>query len=606
MVSRLEDYGLIGDLQTAALVGRDGSIDWLCLPAFDSPACFAALLADDSAGRWLLAPASGGHCAARRYRGDSLVLESIWQTGTGKVRVLDLMPPRGRTADVVRVVEGIDGSVEMRSELRLRFDYGSVSPWLTSRDGSVRAVAGPDAAILEADAPLRVSNGDVLAEFTVRAGERVAFVLAHAVSFQDEPEAVDAVAALRETEEFWSAWTARLDGETRWPEPVRRSLIVLKALTDARTGGIVAAATTSLPELIGGERNWDYRYCWLRDASFTLDALLATGCIEEAAAWRSWLLRAVAGDPADLQIMYGLDGRRRLSEETLDWLPGYEGSAPVRIGNAASSQMQLDVWGEVLGTLHRAREAGLEIHDEGWAVQRALVDHLCRVWREPDNGLWEMRGPRRHFVHSKVLAWTGIDRMVRAVEEHGVDGPVEEWRAVRAEIHQDVLRNGWSESLGTFTQSYGSSTVDASLLLIAGTGFLPWSDPRIVGTVEAVGRELLHDGLLTRYRTHPTEAADAEGAVIGQGALAVDGLPGSEGAFLACSFWYAEALHLIGRPDEATELFERLLGLSTDLGLLSEEYDVVAERQLGNTPQAFSHVGLVHAARTLSGPPGSR
>ncbi|WP_372593154.1 glycoside hydrolase family 15 protein [Actinotalea sp.] len=593
MALPIEDYGLIGDLQTAALVGRDGSIDWLCLPRFDSPACFAALLADERAGRWLLAPAGGGRATSRRYRGDSLVLESTWRTETGTVRVIDLMPPRGEVADVVRLVEGVDGSVEMRGELRLRFDYGRVRPWVRDRDGSVRAVAGPDAVLLHADVPVHLHEGDVLARFTVAAGERLGFVLTHAVSYRPEPAPVDAEQALAATEEYWARWAERIGSETRWPEAVRRSLIVLKALTDAPTGGIVAAATTSLPELIGGERNWDYRFCWLRDASFTLDALLGNGCLEEAEAWRSWLLRAVAGDPADLQIMYGLDGRRRLTEETLDWLPGYEGSGPVRVGNAASVQRQLDVWGEVLDTLHRARSAGLGLDQDGWAVQCALADHLCRTWDEPDNGLWEMRGPARHFVHSKVLAWTGLDRVVRAVEELGLEGPVEQWRATREEIRRDVLAKGWSPELGSFTQSYGSSEVDASLLLIAAVGFLPWTDPRIVGTVDAVGRELVQDGLLLRYRTHPEEGSDGPG---------LDGLPGREGAFLACSFWYAEALHRIGRGEQATELFERLLALSTDLGLLSEEYDTCAGRQLGNTPQAFSHVGLVHAARTLSRP----
>ncbi len=593
MASRIEDYGLIGDLQTAALVGRDGSIDWLCLPRFDSPACFAALLADETAGRWRLAPDGEQVCMTRGYRGDSLVLESTWRTGTGTVRVLDLMPPRGESADVVRIVEGVEGRVAMRSQLRLRFDYGRVAPWISRTAGAIRAVAGPDAVLLRADVPIEVTDGDLVSRFTVTAGDRVGFVLTHAVSYRLEPDPVGAEEALAGTEAFWTRWSDRLDQETRWPAQVRRSLLVLKALTDAPTGGIVAAVTTSLPEQIGGERNWDYRYCWLRDASFTLDALVGTGCLEEAASWRSWLLRAVAGDPADLQIMYGLDGRRRLTEETLEWLPGYERSGPVRIGNAASRQLQLDVWGEVLEALHVAREAGLGVDAEGWAVQRALVDHLCRTWREPDNGLWEIRGPRRHFVHSKVLAWTGVDRMVRAVEAHGLDGPVDEWRAMRDQIHRDVLAHGWSDRLGSFTQSYGSSELDASLLLMATTGFLPWTDPRIVGTVEAVGRELMDDGLLLRYRTTPDGGAN------------VDGLAGTEGSFLACSFWYAEALHEIGRTDEAVELFERLLGLTNDLGLMSEEYDGRTGRQLGNTPQAFSHVGLVHAARTLSRPPAA-
>ncbi|MGK5681551.1 glycoside hydrolase family 15 protein [Actinoplanes sp. URMC 104] len=586
MALRIEDYGLIGDLHTAALVGRDGSIDWLCLPRFDAPACFAALLGGERAGFWRLAPAAAGLCTRRRYRGDSLILETEWETPEGSVRVIDTMPPRGEAADVVRVVEGLSGRVPMRMAVRLRFDYGHIVPWVRHRDGQVAAVAGPDAAWLHSPVPLRGEDLTTYAEFSVQAGQRVPFVLTYRPSHEPTPEPVDAERALRDTEAFWRSWMGRFRYDGRWDEAVRRSLVTLKALTYAPTGGIVAAATTSLPEQVGGPRNWDYRFCWLRDASFTLQALLGTGYVAEAKAWREWLLRAAAGDPADLQIMYGIDGTRRLTEYTLDWLPGFEGAAPVRVGNAASGQFQLDVWGEVLDGLHEARRTGLQADEDAWDLQRALLDYLEGHWADPDNGLWEVRGDRRHFVHSKVMAWAGLDRAVQAVERFGLDGPVDRWRGTRDAIHAQVCDRGFDAERNTFTQFYGSQGLDAALLLIPRVGFLPWHDPRVAGTVDAVQRELCRDGFLLRYDPR------ADGGV--------DGLPGTEGAFITCTFWLADALFGIGREHEAHDLFERLLGLRNDLGLLSEEYDPTTGRQLGNTPQAFSHVGLVNAARHLS------
>ena len=587
MVGRIEDYGLIGDLQTAALVGRDGSIDWLCLPRFDSPACFAALLDEDRAGRWLLAPADGGAATRRRYRGDSLVLETEWETPDGTVRILDLMPPRGEAPDIVRIVEGVSGRVSMRGELLLRFDYGRVTPWIRTVDDEWGAIAGPDAAWFQTPLPVDHSDGTLATSFEVSAGDRVPFVLTHAASYGPRPRAVDADTSLQQTMDFWSDWMDHCHYDGRWSDAVRRSVVTLKALTYAPTGGILAAATTSLPEDLGGSRNWDYRFCWLRDASFTLQALLGTGYVREARAWRDWLLRAVAGDPADLQIMYALDGSRRVPEYELSWLTGYEDSSPVRVGNAAAEQFQLDVWGEVLDGLHLGRAAGLSSTADAWRVQRALLDFLEGAWDRPDNSLWEVRGPKRPFVHSKVMAWAGVDRAVQAVERFGLDGPVDRWRRLRQEIHDDVCQKGYDADRNTFTQFYGSQGLDAALQLIPRVGFLPWDDPRVSGTVDAVAKELDQDGFLLRYRP------DADGGV--------DGLPGTEGAFLACTFWLADALAGLRRTGEAEQLFERLLGLRNDLGLLSEEYDVHAQRQVGNTPQAFSHVGLVNTARHLSG-----
>jgi GH15 family glucan-1,4-alpha-glucosidase len=584
----IESYGLLGDLQTAALVARNGSIDWLCLPRFDSPACFAALLADESAGRWRLAPKGSGECTRRRYRGDSLILETEWDTPNGSVRVIDCMPPRGKAADLVRVVEGVKGRVPMAMDLRLRFDYGHVVPWVRQRDGDFAAIAGPDEIWVRTPVPLEGKDFATTAEFEVSAGERVPFVLTHGVSYQAPPRAVDALQAVAETEQFWTEWMSGFSYDGDYSDAVRRSLVLLKALTYKPSGGIVAAATTSLPESIGGARNWDYRYCWLRDATYTLQALLGTGFETEAKAWREWLLRAVAGDAADLQIMYGVDGTRRITEYELPWLPGYEGSSPVRIGNAAAEQFQLDVWGEVLDGLALSRKSGLQKLEPAWGLQRVLLDFLEGHWQEPDNGLWEMRGGRRDFVHSKVMAWAGVDRGVHAVEDFGLPGPGEKWKSLREEIRADILAKGYDADRNTFTQSYGNPELDAATLLIPRVGFLPWDDHRVVGTVEAIEKELCQDGFVLRYQTKKVSA---------------DGLPGSEGAFLACSFWLADALYGMGREKPAREMFERLLGLRNDLGMLSEEYDSSAHRQVGNTPQAFSLVGLVNTARHLAGPP---
>ncbi len=582
-MSRIEDYAVIGDLHTAALVGRDGSLDWLCLPHFDSPACFAALLDTPDAGRWRLAPTSGGTCTSRRYRGDTLVLESDWVTPGGHVRVLDFMPPRGQAADVIRIVEGVSGAVAMLGELRLRFDYGHIVPWVRHDAHGMVAVAGPDAAYLSTSAPVVGRNFATVSEFTVRAGQRVAFVLTWAPSSHPRPAAVDAEAALGDTLAFWQQWSGRSRVRGSYRDAVQRSLITLKALTFAPTGGIVAAATTSLPEQIGGPRNWDYRYCWLRDATLTLQSLLAAGYTTEASAWRQWLLRAVAGDPAELQIMYSIDGTRRLPEYELPWLAGYEHSAPVRVGNAAADQLQLDVWGEVLDGLSLTRNALLHAPDDSWDIQVALMEHLEGAWDQPDNGLWEMRGPQRHFVHSKVMAWVAADRMVDAVHTSGLPGPADRWAALRDTIHAEVLTHGFDAEHNTFVQAYGTTDLDASLLLIGRVGFLPPTDPRVVGTVQAISQRLTQDGLVLRYHTTTGD----------------DGLPAGEGVFLACSFWLVDALFAAGRTAPAIELFERLLALRNDVGLLSEEWDPVAKRQLGNTPQAFSHFPLVISALQL-------
>ena len=581
-MARIEDHALIGDLQTAALVTNEGAIDWLCFPRFDSSACFAALLDTPDAGQWLLAPAAAGVCTSRRYRGDTLVLETEWTTPEGTVRVVDFMPPRGSAPDVVRIVEGVSGAVPVRGELTVRFDHGRVAPWLRHRDGQVEVLAGPDALWLRTTAPVEGRDWSTVSEFTVRAGDRVPFVLTWTPGHHPAPTPVDAEAALADTIAFWERWVAAgtpVGG--RHAPAVTRSLITLKALTYAPTGGIVAAPTTSLPEQLGGPRNWDYRYSWLRDSTYTLQALLAAGYTEEAAAWREWLLRAVAGKPEDLQIMYAVDGTRRLPELELPWLRGYEGSSPVRTGNAAADQLQLDVWGEVLDGLHLAREASLAPTDAAWDLQTALMEHLEGRWSEPDNGLWEMRGARRDFVHSKVMCWVAADRMVRGARTHHLPGPVDRWAALRDTIRAEVLDKGVVD--GRFVQSYGSTDLDAALLLIPRVGFLPGDDPRVVATVDAVQRELTEDGLVLRYRS---SSAD-------------DGLPGAEGVFLACSFWLVDALHGAGRRAEAEALFERLLRCRNDLGLLSEEWDPAAGRQLGNFPQAFSHFGLVVSAAQL-------
>ncbi|GAB2969003.1 glycoside hydrolase family 15 protein [Nocardioides montaniterrae] len=583
----IEDYALLGDLHTAALVSRRGSIDWLCLPRFDSAPCFAALLDDVDAGRWLLAPTDGDARPERAYVEDSLVLRTCWRSRDGEVEVTDLMPPRGEAADVVRIVEGRLGEVEMELDLRLRFDSGHITPWISQRDGETFAVAGPDAAWLTSPVSVEVEDGTITARFTVREGERLGFVLTHQASHLDPPKQADPERALEDTLAFWERWADRCTYDGEWQDAVRRSLVLLKALTYAPTGGIVAAATTSLPEMIGGVRNWDYRFCWLRDATFTLQALLGTGYVDEAKAWREWLVRAVAGDPSRLQIMYRLDGGRRMTEVEIDWLKGYAGSGPVREGNAAADQLQLDVWGEVLDGLNLAREAGIGAEKHAWDIQLALLDWLEGNWDREDNSLWEVRGPQRAFVYSRVMAWAGVDRAVTTVEKHGLDGPVDRWRALREEIHRDVCEHGYDADRGTFTQFYGSRGLDASLLLLPRVGFLPWDDERVVGTVDAVREELCRDGFLLRYDPE----ADGGG----------DGLPGHDGAFLACTFWLADALHGTGRRKEARATFERLLDLRNDVGMLSEQYDVERRCQLGNTPQAFSLVGLVNTARHLGG-----
>jgi GH15 family glucan-1,4-alpha-glucosidase len=582
---RIEDYALLGDLQTAALVSSAGSIDWLCCPRFDSAACFAALLGDEANGRWLLAPAAADATTTRRYVDDTLILETTWETGDGVVRVVDFMPPRGEAPEVVRIVEGVRGRVEMRSELVIRFDYGRIVPWVRRLDGDIRlAIAGPDALCLRTPVEVRGEDMKTVASFTVAEGRRVPFVLTWYPSFRDLPVEVDPEDALLETTEFWREWIGRCRYEGDGHDSVHRSLIVLKALTYAPTGGIVAAPTTSLPEHIGGVRNWDYRFCWVRDATLTLIALLTAGYAEEADHWRTWLMRAAAGNPQDLQIMYGVAGEQRLTELELDWLAGYEGSGPVRTGNLASEQVQLDVYGELMDALYQARTLGLQASEHAWSLQRVLLRDLEKRWRSPDNGIWEIRGEPQHFVHSKVMAWVAFDRAVRTIEEYGLEGDLDRWRALRDEIHEEVCREGFDERLESFTQYYGSGTLDASLLLIPLVGFLPCRDPRVRGTIEAVRRDLTWDGLVLRYRNEDD----------------VDGLPTGEGVFLPCSFWLVDCLELIGDHVAAQALFDRLLGLCNDLGLISEEYDPATKRLLGNFPQAFTHLELVNSAFNLA------
>ncbi|MFI1481767.1 glycoside hydrolase family 15 protein [Streptomyces sp. NPDC020747] len=600
MPGRIEDYALVGDLLTAALVGRDGSLDWLCLPRFDSPACFAALLGDENNGRWLIAPPDAdtdeGVTVRRRYRGDSLVLETEWETATGRATVVDFMPRRDGAPCVVRIVEGHSGTVDLRMDLRLRFEYGSVVPWMHRVDGQLTGIAGPESVWLTTPVALTGQGEAHTADFTVTAGERIPSVLTWQPSHLPAPDPVDPFDALRRTEEYWEQWLRPFSYDGTYRDAVVRSLITLKALTYEPTGGIVAAPTTSLPEQPGGVRNWDYRYCWLRDAGMTLEALLRSGFTAEAQAWRGWLERAVAGRPKDIQIMYGIGGERRLTEWTADWLPGYENSRPVRIGNGAAAQQQLDVPGELMETLALTLRCGLRPERHLLSLQQALLDHLEEVWSRPDQGLWETRGEPRHHVHSKVMCWVAFDRAVRLAEEHGRPGPVAHWREVRDRIHREVCERGFDPARATFTQSYGSRALDAALLLIPGTGFLPPDDPRVIGTVAAVERELAtDDGLVSRYST------GAGGAGGTGGAEAPDGLTGGEGAFLACSFWLADALLLTGREDDARRLFERLLPLRNDVGLLAEEYDPLARRQLGNFPQAFTHVPLIRVAYELDG-----
>ncbi|MGR6964309.1 glycoside hydrolase family 15 protein [Geodermatophilus sp. URMC 61] len=585
MALPLQDYAIVGDTQTAALIGRDGSVDWLCFPRFDSGAIFAALLGTEQHGRWLLAPASPVRATRRRYRGDSLILETEFDTDEGTVRLVEFMPIRGEAPDLVRIVEGVRGRVPLRMELRLRFDYGHVVPWVYREAGAQVAVAGPDAVWLRTPVEVRGDDLATVAEFSVGEGFSVPFVLTWQASHLPTPLPVDPMVALRGTEVYWRDWMAQCSYDGEWQGLVRRSLITLKALTYGPTGGIVAAPTTSLPEQLGGVRNWDYRFCWLRDATITLQSLLSCGFSAESAEWRKWLLRAVAGDPAELQIMYGVAGERRLEEYVADWLPGYDGN-PVRIGNAAAEQFQLDVYGEVMDALHLARRFGLKRDDPSWALQRALLEFVEQHWTLPDEGIWEVRGGPKHFTHSKLMAWVAVDRGVKAVEDFGLPGPVDRWRSLRDAVRRQILERGFDAERNTFTQYYGSTELDAALLMIPLVGFLPAEDDRVRGTVAAIEKELLRDGFVQRYTQEPGANAD--------------GLPPGEGAFLACTFWLADNYWLLGRHDEAREVFERLLGLCTDVGLLSEEYDPRAGRLVGNFPQAFSHVPLIDTARRLS------
>lgn len=593
MAGRIEDYALIGDMQTAALVCRDGTVDWLCLPRFDSHAVFAALLGTDEHGFWRLGPAypAGANpprAARRRYVGDSLVLESEWDTPRGSVRVTDFMPPRDGAPQVIRIVEGISGRVPMRSTLRMRFSYGRVTPWVHKVDNRTVAVAGPDSVWLDTEAETYGKDLTTYSDFTVAPGDRIAFTISWQPSHRRPPALPDPEGSLEATTDFWREWVDQCTYHGPYREAVVRSLITLKALTYAPTGGIVAAPTTSLPEEIGGVRNWDYRYTWLRDAAITLSSLLRTGYREEARAWREWLLRAVAGDPENLQIMYGIAGERELGEAELDWLPGYENSGPVRVGNGAAHQLQLDVYGEVTEALHLAHMTGLARNDYASLLQLKLIRYLEKHWDQPDEGIWEVRGPRRHFVHSKVMAWVAVDRTIKLIESGDADGPLERWRDLRDDIHHDVCEKGYDKERNTFTQSYGSKELDASLLLIPQMGFLPPDDKRVIGTIEAIQRELsTDDGFVMRYPTAGDEAG-------------LDGLEGDEGAFLACSFWLADDLAMIGRVDEARKLFEKLLTLRNDLGLLAEEWDPRLKRQVGNFPQAFSHVPLIDTALRLT------
>jgi GH15 family glucan-1,4-alpha-glucosidase len=584
MPLRIEDYALIGDCATAALVGRDGSIDWLCWPRFDSAACFAALLGTSEHGRWLIAPRAAAR-VSRRYRPNTLVLETHFETPDGAVTLVDFMPQGHKRSTIVRFVVCTHGQVAMHTELILRFDYGTIVPWVSRlEDGALRAIAGPDMVTLHT--PVHVFGKDMttVGEFTINRGETIPFVLTYSRSHRELPKPVDATRALAETETYWREWSAKCRPAAHWSDAVRRSMITLKALTYGRTGGIVAAPTTSLPEKLGGKRNWDYRYCWLRDATLTLLAAMYAGYFEEAHAWRQWLLRAVAGSPDQLQIMYGIGGERRLTEWQVPWLPGYEGSAPVRIGNAAYTQLQLDVFGELADVGYQARRGGLAGSESGWALGLAFLDHLKTVWKEPDHGIWEMRGPPQHFTYSKVMAWVAYDRLIRSAETFGQEAPLDEWCELRQQIFDDVCARGFDKELGTFTQAYGSKQLDANLLLLPCVGFLPVSDPRIANTIAAVERKLLRDGFVMRYSTEEVE----------------DTLPPGEGVFLACSFWLVDAYMLQHRYQEAEALFRRLVELRNDVGLLSEEYDPQAKRLVGNFPQAFSHLALVNSAYNLT------
>jgi GH15 family glucan-1,4-alpha-glucosidase len=586
MPNRIEDYAVIGNCETVALVGRDGSIDWLSLPRFDSAACFSALLGEPKHGRWLIAPAEKGFGVTRRYRGDTLILETVFKAEHGSACLIDFMTRRDGSSELVRLVRGLEGEVAMRMELIARFDYGAVTPWVTREDdGRLLFIAGPERLLLDTAASTRGEDFRTLSEFSVGAGEEVSFVLNWSPSFRSPPPPLQAAAeTLKQVESSWTGWAAAYHPSDQADEAVLRSILTLKALSHWETGGIVAAGTTSLPEKLGGPRNWDYRYCWLRDATFTLYALMGAGFHDEAKAWHEWLLRAVAGSPDDLQTIYGVAGERRLAEYELPWLPGYEGAAPVRVGNAAVGQLQLDIYGEVLDAFYLARRAGLATNEATWSLERSLVSHLETIWREPDEGIWEVRGGRRQFTHSKVMAWVAFDRAVRSIEEFGLEGPLERWRKVRDDIHLEVCERGFDPDQNAFVQSFGAKALDASLLLIPIVGFLKPDDPRVGGTVAAIERKLVWNGLVMRYDT-------------GEG---TDGLPPGEGAFLACSFWLADNYVMLGRYDEGRALFDRLLALRNDVGLLAEEYDPVGRRQLGNFPQAFSHLALINTARNLA------
>jgi GH15 family glucan-1,4-alpha-glucosidase len=583
---RIEDYALVGDTQTAALVGRDGSVDWLSFPRFDSGACFAALLGKRENGRWKIAPKGKIIRARRRYRPETLVLETELETEEGAIRLVDFMPIRGRAPDLVRIVEGVRGHVEMELDLVIRFDYGRTVPWVRRRDHALTATAGPDALCFRGDIELRGEDLATKSTFTVARGERRAVVCTWFRSHEHLPRTIDPYDALEETESWWRQWSGRCQYHGPARQAVVTSLVVLKALTYAPTGGMVAAPTTSLPEWPGARRNWDYRYCWLRDATLTLYAFMVGGYTEEAIAWREWLLRSAAGDPGQLQIMYGVAGERRLEEFELPWLAGYEGSRPVRVGNGAYGQLQLDVYGELIDSHYQARRFGIEPDPWAWRLERALLEALASRWHEPDHGLWEVRGSKRHFTHSKVMAWVAFDRAIKSVESLGLDGPADHWRLIRGEIHDEVCAQGYDRARNTFTQSYGRPELDASLLMLPLVGFLPGDDPRVAGTVAAIERTLMKDGLVQRYEPDPSGE--------------IDGLPSPEGVFLPCTFWLVDALVVLGRRDDARRLFERVLELRNDVGLLSEEYDPVGKRLLGNMPQAFTHLALVNSAHNLA------
>jgi GH15 family glucan-1,4-alpha-glucosidase len=584
MAARIEDYALIGDCRTAALVGRDGSIDWFCCPRFDSEACFAALLGSSDHGRWLIAPKAKAN-VTRRYRPDTLVLETNFETTDGAVTLIDFMPMHGRHSSIVRLVKGIRGKVRMRAELILRFGYGAIMPWVTRlEDGTLRAIAGPDMVLVRTPVHLAGKDMTTIGEFTVDQGETVPFVLNYLPSHRPLEEAFDPARALADTETFWRDWSAKCRPAGPWSDAVKRSMITLKALTYAPTGGMVAAPTSSLPECLGGSRNWDYRFCWLRDATLVLLGAMNAGYFEEAQAWREWLLRAVAGSPQQLQIMYGIAGERRLAEWEAPWLPGYEQSAPVRFGNAAHGQLQLDVFGEIMDVHHQARRAGLSTNESGWEAQLAFLDYLVKIWKLPDHGIWESRGEPQHFTHSKVMAWVAFDRSIKSAEMFGLEGPLDDWRKLREEIFEEVCSRSFDSERGSFVQAYESKHLDASLLLIPCVGFLPVSDPRVQGTIAAIEKRLLRDGFVMRYDTNEMD----------------DALPAGEGAFLACSFWLSDVYTLQGRTGDAEKIFRRLMSLRNDVGLLSEEYDPRAKRLVGNFPQAFSHMALINCAYNLT------